>query len=211
MEKTVNYLSTNSYDTLNTYTNTTKNVWLVFHGIGYLSRFFIRHFSQLSAEENYIICPQAPSKYYKDNTYKRVGASWLTRENTAVETENVLNYIDAVIQNENIDFNTVRFIVLGYSQGVSIATRWLALRKQFCHQLVMISGVFPKELGRTNFLHLPNLKTVHSVGLNDEIFDPENVKLQENRICSYFPKTQIINHNGGHILEVKLLEKYINI
>lgn len=210
LEKSIEYQNTNTYETLNNYSNTTKNVWLVFHGIGYLSRFFIRHFSQLPADENYIICPQAPSKYYKDSNYKRVGASWLTRENTATETQNVLNYIDALIENENVDFNNVNFIVLGYSQGVSIASRWLALRKQLCNKLIMISGVFPKELSENNFTHIPNLKIVHSVGLNDEIFDPKNVKLQEDRIQTYFPKTKFINHEGGHILEAKLLEYYLN-
>ncbi len=210
MEKSVVYKNVNTYETLNEYTNNTKNVWLVFHGIGYLSRFFIRHFSQLPSDENYIICPQAPSKYYKDSSYKRVGASWLTRENTVIETQNVLNYVDALVENENIDFNTVNFIVLGYSQGVSIASRWLALRKQFCNKLIMISGVFPKELNDTSFTHLPNLKTVHSVGLNDEIFDPKNVKKQEDRLHSYFPEIEFINHDGGHILETKLLEAYLN-
>lgn len=207
--KTVTYNNVNTYETLNKYTTNTKNVWLVFHGIGYLSRFFVRHFSKLSPEDNYIICPQAPSKYYKDNTYKRVGASWLTRENTAIETENVLNYIDAIMSNEAIDFNTVNFIVLGYSQGVSIATRWLALRKRFCHKLIMVSGVFPKELNGEFFTYLPNLKTVHSVGLSDEIFDPINVKKQENRIQSFFPQVKFINHNKGHILNPSLLDRYL--
>ncbi|TCI90657.1 alpha/beta hydrolase [Tenacibaculum sp. M341] len=210
MEKSITYQTTNTYETLNEYSQKTKNVWLVFHGIGYLSRFFIRHFSKLPSDENYIICPQAPSKYYKDANYKRVGASWLTKENTITETQNVLNYIDTIISNEQIDFDTVNFIVLGYSQGVSIATRWLALRKQFSSKLIMVSGVFPKELNKEDFNHLPDLKTIHSVGLNDEIFDPKNVKKQEDRILSYFPNTQFINHNGGHIFESDLLNEYLS-
>jgi len=209
LEKSVSYQTTNTYDTLNNYTSKTKNVWLVFHGIGYLSRFFIRHFNSLDSEENYIICPQAPSKFYKDSNYMRVGASWLTKENTKVETENVLNYIDQLMLNEGIDYDKVNFIVLGYSQGVSIATRWLTIRKQFCHKLIMISGVFPKELSEANFSHLPELKTIHSVGTNDEIFDPKNVKKQEDRVQGYFPDLKIVNHDGGHIFEPNLLLKYL--
>lgn len=209
MEKSVKYTSTNTYDTLNDYTPNTKNVWLVLHGIGYLGRFFLRHFKQLNSKENYIICPQAPSKYYKDEAYKRIGASWLTKENTVMETENVLNYIDSIIEAEFIDFKKVHFIVLGYSQGVSIATRWLAIRKQVCNQLIMISGVFPKELNGNNFQHIPNLKTIHTVGLNDEIFDPINVKKQEKRLESYFPAFKIINHKGGHVLDTNLFEEYL--
>ena len=53
-EKKVSYTTTNTYDTLNTFSPKTKNVWLVFHGMGYLSRYFIHHFAQLDAAKNFI-------------------------------------------------------------------------------------------------------------------------------------------------------------
>lgn len=210
MTKTVSYNSKNSYDTLNTLSSKTKNVWLVFHGIGYLSRYFINYFSSLNAEENYIICPQAPAKYYKDANYRRVGASWLTKENTEIDTENVLNYTDAVIKNELLPKN-INLIVLGYSQGVSIASRWLAIRKQTCDKLILISGVFPKELSKQDFKHLPNLKVSHTVGLNDPIFEKVNVKKQEDRMKTIFPQIEYINHDGGHQMDSDLLNNYLNM
>lgn len=208
MEKQVEYTTTNTYETLNKNTEKTKNVWLVFHGIGYLSRFFIRNFKVLNPDENYIICPQAPSKYYKDSSYKHVGASWLTKENTKTETENVLNYIDAILDYEKISQKKVNFIVLGYSQGVSIASRWLGRRKGYCNTLVMISGVFPKEMSKQHFDHLPNLKTFHTVGLTDEIFDPKNVLKQEKRLKAIFPEIKIINHEAGHVIDTSLFDSY---
>ena len=63
-EKEITYTTRNSYSTLNTLTEHTKTVWLVFHGMGYLSRYFLRYFKTLNTRENYIIAPQAPSKYY---------------------------------------------------------------------------------------------------------------------------------------------------
>jgi len=149
-EKQVSYNTSNSYSTLNSFTEKTKNVWIVFHGMGYLSRYFINYFSELDAEENYIIALQAPSKYYQDKKYKHVGASWLTRENTVVETENVLNYVDAVFRKEIPD-EVPNLIVLGYSQGVSIATRWVAKRKIQCNKLVLHSGAIPHELKPDDF------------------------------------------------------------
>ena len=208
MTKSVTYQATNTYDTLNEITPKTKNVWLVLHGIGYLGRFFIKHFASLNAEENYIICPQAPSKYYKDTAYRKVGASWLTKENTEIDTENVLNYLDAVMEQENIP-KTCNFIVLGYSQGVSIATRWLGKRKRKSDTLVMISGMFPKELSTTNFSHLPNLKTFHTVGTTDPLFERKNVLKQEERVQNIFSRLQLVNHEGGHVLETKLLSEYL--
>ena len=66
-EKTVSYTTQNTYLTQNKLGPKTKNVWLVFHGIGYLSRYFVKYFNGLDPEENYIIVPQAPSKYYLKN------------------------------------------------------------------------------------------------------------------------------------------------
>ena len=48
MQKTASYTSTNTYDTLNTLNDNTQNVWIVFHGIGYLSRFFISYRGELA-------------------------------------------------------------------------------------------------------------------------------------------------------------------
>ncbi|MEM0516997.1 MULTISPECIES: alpha/beta hydrolase [Aequorivita] len=168
IQKEVSYTSTNTYHTLNRLTDKTKNVWIVFHGMGYLSKYFINYFSELNAEENYIIAPQAPSKYYQDKRFKHIGASWLTRENTVTETENILNYVDAVFKKE-LSGPIPNLIVLGYSQGVSIATRWVARRKLQCNVLVLHSGGIPNELQPKDFNFLnEHAQVLYLYGNNDE-------------------------------------------
>ena len=167
-EKQVFYTASNSYSTLNSFTEKTKNVWMVFHGMGYLSRYFIRYFSEINPDENYIIAPQAPSKYYQDWTFKRVGASWLTKENTIAETENILRYVDAVYAQE-FKKGVPNLIVLGYSQGVSIAARWVAKRKIQCNMLILHSGGIPNELKPEEFDFLdPQTKVIYLYGNQDE-------------------------------------------
>src|SRR6056297_4101857 len=95
-EKEVSYTTSNSYSTLHERSEKAKNVWVVFHGIGYLSRYFMKYFRHLNHEENYIIAPQGPSKYYLNGKYEHVGASWATRENTEQEVQNVMAYLDEV-------------------------------------------------------------------------------------------------------------------
>ena len=167
-EKEVIYQTQNTYSTLNTLTEKTKNIWLVFHGLGYLSKYFIKYFSELDPDENYIVAPQAPSKYYQDKKFKHVGASWLTRENTVLETQNVLNYIDAVFEKE-ISNGSVNLIVMGYSQGVSVAARWVAHRKVQCNKLILHSGGIPKELKPEDFDFLsPSADVIYIYGDNDQ-------------------------------------------
>ena len=168
IQKEVTYTATNTYHTLNELTEKTKNVWMVFHGMGYLSKYFIKYFSEMDAEENYIIAPQAPSKYYQGKNFKHVGASWLTRENTIADTHNILNYVDAVVEKELPDFKA-NLIVLGYSQGVSIATRWVASRKIQCDKLILHSGGIPSELKTQDFEFLKSsAQVIYLYGNKDQ-------------------------------------------
>lgn len=154
LEKSASYQAKSTYSTLNELTDKTQNIWIVFHGLGYLSRYFIRYFNNLDPDTNYIIAPQAPSKYYQEESFKHVGACWLTRENTAVETENVLTYVQSVWETEVQNAAAYRIFVLGYSQGVSIATRWVTKYQIDCQQLLLHSGGIPKELKKEDFDHL---------------------------------------------------------
>lgn len=152
-EKTVSYSHSNTYSTLNRLSPKTKNIWLVCHGMGYLSRYFIQYFKDLDPDENYIIAPQAASKYYQDKKFTYVGASWLTKENTPTEKQNVLRYLDEVWTTESAQWQQqdIKLICMGYSQGVSIITRWLAHSKVSCDYLLLHSGAIPKELKPTDF------------------------------------------------------------
>jgi len=209
-EKQVTYASTNSYETLNTLNPKTKNIWIVLHGIGYLSRFFLKYFDALNPEENYIIAPQAPSKYYLKNQYKHVGASWLTKENTEQEKTNVLNYLDAVMVSENLP-NDKKLIVFGFSQGVSIATRWVASRKLECGHLVLYAGGIPKELTATDFDFFSTAKTKVTalVGDQDEYLTPEVMVGQTKRIEDLFHRrAESIIFEGEHEIKKELLNQF---
>lgn len=210
-ENTVTYSSTNSYTTLNTLSDTTENVWIVIHGLGHLSRYFIRHFDGLPADKNYIIAPQAPSKYYLNTTYTHVGASWLTKEDTQRETQNVLAYLDAVLTAVQVPENC-NLIVLGFSQGVSIASRWVAQRKIKCDQLVLYAGGIPNELkpSEFDFLLKNGTKVTVIVGDTDEYVTDERRKTESEKIEKLFGgKAKEILFEGGHEVKKDLIEKLV--
>lgn len=210
-ENTVTYSSTNSYTTLNTLSDSTQNVWIVLHGIGYLSRYFIRHFDGIPADKNYIIAPQAPSKYYLNATYTRVGASWLTKEDTPRETQNVLTYLDAVMDAEKIRENC-NLIIIGFSQGVSIASRWVAQRKIKCGQLVLYAGAIPNELRPSDFDFLSenDTKVTVIVGDKDEYVTEDRRKTESEKIRNLFGgKAEEILFDGGHEVKRALINNLI--
>ncbi len=210
MEKQVSYAATNSYETLNVLSTKTKKVWWVLHGIGYLGRYFITYFDSLNADENYIIAPQAPSKYYLKNEYKHVGASWLTKESTAQETNNVIAYLEAVRAQENIPVG-VDQLLLGYSQGVSVAARWLARRQFKCSHLVLYAGSLPAELSAENFMFLAigDTKITFLVGNNDQYLNESTLAKELDKLNLLFGgKAEVLVFEGGHEFKKELLYQF---
>ncbi|MEM9076471.1 MAG: esterase [Bacteroidota bacterium] len=199
-EKKVSYTTQNTYTTLNQLSEKTRYVWLVFHGIGYLSRYFLKHFKQLNSEQHYVIAPQAPSKYYLKNEYKYVGASWLTKENTSMETGNVMSYLEQVFKSENI-LEHPNLIVFGFSQGVSIALRWMARNQIRPHILALYAGGTPKELRQQDFEYLNyseiSIKSIY--GDKDEFLNLGRLQVEKEKLNTLFQGNyDLIKFDGGH-------------
>jgi len=210
-EKEISYSITNSYSTLNKRSAKTKNIWFACHGIGYLSRYFIRHFSGLTADENYIIAPQASSKYYLNGAYKHVGASWLTRENTQKEISNVMHNLNAIYEAESIP-KDINFYVLGFSQGVSVVMRWLAKYKIPCDKLIIYAGSIPSELTAQDFefIDYNTTEIVNTVGTEDEYFTPERMALEKQKMDVLFGNNyKIITFKGKHEVQSNVLKDFL--
>jgi predicted esterase len=208
-EKQVSYKITNSYCTLNEKTSETKNVWVVFHGIGYLSKYFLKYFKGLDPKENYIIAPQAASKYYLNGKYTHVGASWFTKDNTQQEVENAMNYLDEVFKAEDLE-TAPNLIVLGYSQGVSVATRWVARKGISAEKLILCSGGLPRELEPNAFQHLKESKITMLYGNKDPYMDKERLHNEKIRLKELFPANlTVIPFEGVHEMKTSIIESLV--
>ncbi|QSS97432.1 alpha/beta hydrolase [Psychroflexus sp. ALD_RP9] len=203
-ENKVSYTSTNTYSTFNNLTPQTEQVWIACHGIGYLSKYFIRYFNKLP-KQHYIIAPQAPAKYYQTKDFKYVGASWLTKEQTALEIENVLNYLDAVWQNEKLKDLPIN--LMGYSQGVSVVMRWLAKREILCSNLIIHSGSIPDEFESDVFKDKVNSEVHLIYGNQDEYITGEKLKAQLKLAEKLFGNQLNVNEfDGKHEVNQNLLK-----
>ncbi|MCK0145595.1 esterase [Arenibacter sp. F26102] len=206
-EKQISYTTSNTYSTLNKLNKNTKNVWIVFHGIGFLSRYFLTYFKGLPKEDNYIIAPQAPAKYYLNKEYKHVGASWLTKENRILETKNILSYMDNLYALEKIP-DHCQLIILGFSQGVSIATRWVAKSKIKFDQLILYAGGIPEELTPEDFIFPEsiNAKIKLVIGNKDEFITAARLKKELEKADTLFGgRAQLVKFEGGHEIKKEVL------
>lgn len=209
-EKQVFYQAQNTYSTLYKLTDQTEYVWFVCHGLGYLSRYFISYFNCLDKTANYIIAPQAPSKYYQSDDFKYIGASWLTRENTMDEAKNILAYFDAVSEEEAIPADKKR-ILFGFSQGVSVSLRWMAARQINCDILVIYAGGIPEELTPGDFSFINKTKVKMIYGKEDPYINEKSLQKQLDRAENLFGKERIevIPFDGKHEVKSSLIKALV--
>jgi len=197
-EHNISYQTRKTYSTLNEISDNTEYIWFVCHGIGYLSRYFITYFSVLNPEKHYIIAPQAPSKYYQDKNYKHIGASWLTREETQMEMKNNIAYFNEIYKKEIQLHPDKKLMVLGYSQGVSVALRWVAHSKIACETLIIHSGGIPEELKSEDFEDL-HFKPYLVYGKSDPYIDSKRAKKEHQKADNLFgTRLEVRPFEGAH-------------
>lgn len=209
MTRTAQYSHENSYETINELTADTENIWVCFHGLGYLATYFKKYFQGFNPITNYIIVLQAPSKYYQDSQFKNVGASWLTRVNTQQEIQNNFRYVDAVLEQENLSGDR-RVVIFGYSQGVSMATRYLIHYNDNAKALILHSGSIPAELNENDGEIFKKLakRIIHISGKQDEYATAERIKQEEQKIEMLFGTLcEKYRPDINHRVDVPLLEK----
>ena len=199
MEKEVSFKTNKTYSTLNTI-DKNQNIWFACHGIGQLSHYFLN----IPKEKNYIIAPQAPSKYYHSTQTKRVGACWLTKENTQLEQRNIFRYFDEILNQEK---PVIPNIFMGFSQGVSVMLRYLVYKKLNVNDIVIMSGKIPEELKESDFNFLSKKTKVWlSYGLSDPLLNNKLLDVEINKSRQLFGKRlNIIAFDGKHEIDQELI------
>lgn len=209
MEKKIDVNLQVSYETLNELNESTERIWIVFHGYGMLSKYFIRKFDILDTRKNLIIAPQALSKFYLKGHSGRVGASWMTREDRLTEIDNQLRLIDTILKKEVHATNEHEIILLGFSQGTATACRYAAHANFNFSKLVLWSGGFPEDLDP-----LSTEKWIGDIelfyGLEDEYLSEEKIKAQEELLKKFKLDYKIHEFASGHRIIPELLLKIQN-
>jgi predicted esterase len=174
------------YYTLNEPGKHTKKVWFVCHGYGQLSRYFLRKFEVLD-DSNFLIFPQGLHKFYLEG-HKRVGASWMTKEDRLTDIENQHQYLKTVWDDatREIDLTNIEINFMGFSQGVATIARHVTHFKPNISKLIIWAGTFPPELSETDYSFLNNTAVRAFMGDQDEFFNQEYIDSQFHNLQSLF-------------------------
>lgn len=211
--KHISFTAEAPYFTLNTLRQGTRRLWMACHGYGQLGKYFMRRFDVLDPETDMVIVPQGLSRFYLDQKYQRVGASWLTREHREIGIKNMHAYLNKVFHAEtkDSDLSEIEICLFGFSQGTSAAARWGIQNQIPFRRLFVWAGTFPPEIRPEDvaYLDTDNVSITVFMGSEDAFFDADLFEKQLQHIRSLFPHTEVVRFEGGHEVRRDVLRQAV--
>ena len=213
-ERHIQVSKTARYCTLGTVGPDIRQLWLVCHGYGQLAARFLRRFGGLDDGSRIIVAPEGLSRFYlTDGTRQHgaddtIGATWMTREDRLSEIQDYIGYLDAVVAEvqEEMGREPESLIVLGFSQGVHTACRWVVAGDMAVDRLVCWGAYPPDDLDpERGVARLAGTDLVLARGLSDPYVSDAAHQSQEARLVDLDVPFRSLTHPGGHELDGDLL------
>ncbi len=191
-----------------------REVWVVCHGYGQLAAPFLETFEPLDDGSRLIVAPEALSRFYLDGINHppdaRVGASWMTREDRLNEMDDYVAYLDLLHDTlfERVRRETVKLVVLGFSQGTATASRWAVRGAARADRLVLWAGLLPPDVEPASLRDKLNaVDLVLVAGAKDRHITPERLAEQRAALERAGVRHRVVTFEGGHALEASALAR----
>jgi len=182
-----------------------REVWFACHGYGQLASRFLEKLRVLDDGHRLLVAPEGLSRFYlsESPTERRVGASWMTREDRLAEIEDYLQYLDAVYADIFgwLDRTRVTVHALGFSQGASTVSRWAAMGKARVDRLILWGGELPPDLDLTREPAGARLRAARPTlvyGRSDDYITAKVVQTIGARLRQHGIPFNEIPFDGGH-------------
>jgi predicted esterase len=213
-EHHITVTKTARYFTLGDVHEALRQVWFACHGYGQLARRFLRHFEDLDDGHRLIVAPEALSRFYVEpglgarHPDVPVGATWMTREDRLSEIGDYVSYLDALYAQifQDVRRERVEVCVLGFSQGVATACRWVAAAGCRVDALILWGGLIPDDLELPTVAPVfRQLRLTTVAGERDTSITRERIDQQEERLSELGVPHRLVAFDGGHQLDRAVL------
>lgn len=188
---------------------------MVLHGYRQLARFFIERFTSLATRDRRIVAPEGLSRFYLDEAVgphgpeHRVGATWMTREDREAEIRDYVRYLDGLhlrLRQDEPGTPPVR-LVLGFSQGVHTAARWVASGGVTPGLLVLWGASLPEDLEMEGLVEgMQGGEVVLVRGEADRLHPSVVQDRDEGLLREAGVKVRSVRHPGGHRVDAGVLD-----
>lgn len=198
-----------------------RRIWFALHGYGMLATRFIRAFDGIIPDDTCVVAPEGLSRFYLElpradgGHLQRVGATWLTRESRDTDIADAHRWLDSV-QREVVAEATAGtgvaplFAVLGFSQGVATAMRWIGASDIRPRQFVAWAGGLATDVDAAAFfaaLAQRELRLV--VGDGDPYVTPQTLAAITAALSRLTVRYRVQTFTGAHHLEATLLRELL--
>lgn len=194
---------------------TASEVWVVLHGYKQLARRFLRRFESIDDGSRLIVAPEALSRFYvaaqegRHGSGSVVGATWMTREDRLHEIGDYVRYLDGLADHVMRDVAAgVPLTVLGFSQGVATATRWVVQGRVKPGRLILWGDFTPPDLdGAAAARAFEPMEVVLVRGDDDPALSPDLARTEAERLAAYGIDVRRITYSGGHDIDAPTLQR----
>lgn len=198
VKRTAHYYTINEDKPIN-------EVLYVFHGYAQLASQFIQEFSYLKNSNILVVAPEGLSKFYgKDRSPV---SSWMTSHERENEIKDQISYLNLLHLKLKKQFNFSKTTILGFSQGVSTAFRWLNQLEEKTMELHICSGSIPPEIDHTKQLNEKISIAYFYYGNNDRLMKPEHAKDSILKLKELEINFEEISFTGRHEIAQVVQEK----
>jgi len=213
MERHIQVQRTARYHLLGSEDGPVQEVWFVLHGYQQLAGRFINRFRALDDGTRRIVAPEALSRFYTSQERGRhgpsakVGATWMTREDRGNEIRDYVAYLDALADHVGGGPGTAaRVTVLGFSQGVATAARWVTLGRVRPSRLILWGDHTPPDLDMDRAATaLDGVDLVLARGRRDPVFEHGLGTEEIGRLGAAGIAYRLAEYDGGHDVDQRLL------
>ena len=188
-------------------------LWSVLHGYKQLARRFLRRFESIDDSRRYIVAPEALSRFYisaeqgRHGSASVVGATWMTREDRRAEIDDYVRYLDRLADHVRDEMGrSVPLTVLGFSQGVATATRWVVHGATRPERLLLWGDFTPPDLdGSAAARALADVDVVLVRGNTDRALGSALAREEAERLEVFGIRTRTVSYDGGHDIDADTL------
>ncbi len=184
------------------------DLWFVLHGYKQLARRFLRRFTPIARPGRLLVAPEALSRFYVSAEPGRhgpdsvVGATWMTREDRLHEIGDYVAYLDRLAASLEAARHDVT--VLGFSQGVATATRWVVHGAVRPRRLILWGDLTPPDLDMDRAAEaLAGVEVTLVRGDADPAFSRALVDGERERLARL--EHRLVLYEGGHDIDAPTL------
>lgn len=187
-----------------------EEIWFVLHGYSMLASGFLTWFDTAARPGRLLVAPEALSRaYFVEKDLRRVGASWMTKEDRDAEIEDYVRYLDLLADRLLSGVSErPRIEVHGFSQGTATACRWVACGKHRVDRLVLWAGGAPPDLDFNRFRSsLGAAPLLLLAGRRDRILDQTKLETEAVRLREHGVPFELRYYDAGHRVATEALRE----